>query len=318
MLFCLDADTGETLWRKAIESEYRDQHGSGTRATPTVDEGRVYILGAHGTLLCLDAETGSEIWTEKFDHAPQWGYAGSVLIEGQLAIATAGKSQGALAAFNKKTGEKVWQCGDDPAGYATPYPFTFEGNRYIVGFTGTSVIIADAQDGRLVWRTPWETSYDVNASAPIFHNGHLFVSSGYRTGAGLFKLRRVGDKLAGEQVWKDKVLMNKFQSCILHEGNLYSSDQKALVCVDFLAGKERWRQHRVKHGTLVLANGHLILLTQDGQLQIAKASPAGFEPLTEAQILSGRCWTVPVLHEGRLYARNLERVVCFDLRKNES
>lgn len=315
VLLCLDALTGEVVWQKPIEREYRDTHGAGTRATPTVDGDRVYILGGHGTLLCADAQTGSQVWTRKLEHAPQWGYAGSVLIEGDLAIATAGESQGSLVALNKKTGEEIWRCGDDPAGYATPYPFTFEGQRYIVGFTGVSVIIADARDGRLVWRTPWETSYKVNASAPIFHDGHLFLSSGYRTGAGLFKLRKNGDKLAADPVWKKAVLMNKFQSCILHEGNLYTSDQKALVCAEFLTGNERWRQQRIKHGTLVLADGHLLLLTQEGNLQIGKISPDGFEPTTRAEILTGRCWSVPVLHKGRLYARNLERVVCFDLRQ---
>ena len=109
--------------------------------------------------------------------------------------------------------------------------------------------------------------------------------------------------------------MNKFQSCILHEGKLYSSDQRALVCVDFLTGERQWRVHRLKHGTLVLADGHLLLLTQEGQLKIAPVSPKGFDVRTEAEILTGRCWSVPVLHQGRLYARNMDRLVCYDLKR---
>ena len=86
------------------------------------------------------------------------------------------------------------------------------------------------------------------------------------------------------------------------------------MCAAFLTGEEKWRINRSKHGTLVLAEGNLLLLTQEGQLQIAPASPEGFSPTTRADILSGRCWTVPVLHQGRLYARNLKRVVCFNLK----
>ena len=93
-----------------------------------------------------------------------------------------------------------------------------------------------------------------------------------------------------------------------------ASDQKALVCADFLTGKERWRKPRIKHGTMVLADGNLILLAQDGTLQIAPVSGADFEPTTDIELLDDRCWTVPVLHRGKLFARNLNRAVCYDLK----
>ncbi|UCE60689.1 MAG: PQQ-like beta-propeller repeat protein [Phycisphaerales bacterium] len=315
VLFCLAADTGEVIWQKPIEKAYVEPvGGDGPRATPTLDDGRVYILGALGKLMCFDAYTGKELWKTKFNNMPQWGYSGSVLIEGDLAIASGGKGNGALVAFDKTTGKVAWRCGKDSAGYATPYPMTLEGKRYIVGFTGESVIIGESKTGNLVWREPWVTDWSVNASSPIFHDGHLFISSGYKTGAGLFKMRKDGEKLAGDSIWKSKVLLNKFQSCILHEGKLYTSDQEALVCVDFMTGEEQWRKRRLKHGTVVLAEDNLLLLTESGLLQVAKASPEGFDTISKARILDGRCWTVPMLHRGKLYARNLERAVCFDLK----
>ncbi|MCB9851292.1 MAG: PQQ-binding-like beta-propeller repeat protein [Phycisphaerales bacterium] len=320
VLYCLNASTGAIVWKTAIEKAYRDNFGDGTRATPTVDDGRVYILGGHGRLLCADAKTGDKIWDAQFNNVPQWGYAGSVLIDGDLAITTPGNDQGTLVAFDKVTGEKRWSCGDDPAGYATPYPFTFEGTRYVVGFSGKSVIIAEAKTGKLAWREDWVTDWKVNASSPIYHDGHLFLSSGYSTGCALFRLERNAGKLSGTQVWKSNVLMNKFQSCILYEGALYASDQNGLSCVDFKTGKEHWKVRRLdggsaKHGTLVLADGNLLLLTEDGRLKIAPANTDGFKPVTDAEVLSGKCWTVSVLDGSRLFARNLERVVCLDLSK---
>ncbi len=315
VLFCLEADTGKVVWQRPFDKEYRESHGDGTRATPTVDGGRVYILGALGALVCFEVDTGRQIWAQSFKHPPHWGYAGSVLIEGDLAIATGGESAGALVAFDKATGKQVWKSGDEPAGYSTPYPFTFGQQRYIAAFTAQAAIVAEAKTGRRVLRIPWKTDWDVNASSPIVHDGYLFLSSGYKTGCALFKLRTDGQDLAADPVWQSKVLLNKFQSCILHEGKLYSSDQKALVCVDFLTGHEEWRIHRVKHGTLVLADGHLLLLTQEGKLQIAPVSPEGFSIRADVEILSGRCWSVPVLHRGKLYARNMERLVCLDLKR---
>ena len=320
VIFCLNADSGDVIWQKPIEDQYRDRMGGdGARATPTVDDGRVYIFGALGTLLCLKADGGATIWKKKYGDRPTWGYSGSVLIEGDMAIVSAGKSNGALAAYNKKTGKRLWKCEDDGAGYATPYPFTHDGTRYIVGFVARSAIIAEAGTGRLVTRIAWKTDYDVNAAAPIYHNGHLFLSSGYRTGCALFKLSKAGAKLEAREVWTSKVFMSKFQSPILHEGNLYASDQNALSCADFMTGERRWRKKRLdgetaKHGTLVLADRHLLLLTARGKLHIGKVDPAGFKPISSAEVLSGRCWTVPVLNNGKLYVRNLATVKCFELK----
>jgi outer membrane protein assembly factor BamB len=314
ILYCLDAETGDVLWDKPIEEAYDDSNGSGTRATPTVHDGHVYILGAHGRLLCANAEEGKTVWSRNFNHKPQWGYSGSVLIENNLAIVSAGKDDGALAAFNRTSGDLVWKSGDDAAGYSTPYPFTFDKERYIVGFMADSAIIVRARDGKIVWRLPWKTSWNVNAASPLYHNRHLFLTSGYNTGCALLRLKPDKDVLTSETVWRSKVLLNKFQSCILHEGNLYSCDQNAFKCVDFMTGEERWEKKGLKHGTVILADNHLLILTQEGQLQIGEVSPTDFAPTTAAQVLDGRCWTVPVLHRGRLYARNLERAVCVDLR----
>jgi outer membrane protein assembly factor BamB len=321
VLYCLDATDGKIIWQLPIEKELKDSFGDGTRATPTVDGDRVYLLGGFGRLVCADAATGELRWSKQFNHKPQWGYAASVLVDGDLAVTTAGKDEGALVAFDKKTGAQVWSVGDDVAGYSTPYPFTFEGKRYIVGFTGESVIIVSAADGKLQWSMPWKTDWKVNAAAPIFHDGHLFITSGYSTGCGLYRLSTSADGLRAEEVWRSKVLLNKFQSCLLHEGHLYTSDQRGLHCVEFLTGVQKWEQRRLegtsaKHGTLVLADGHLVYLTEKGQLQIAPVNSTGFKAITRADLLSGKCWTVPVLDDNKLYVRNMTRVACFDLSGN--
>ncbi len=315
VLYCLKADAGEVLWENPFETEFKNEFGDGTRATPTIDDGRVYILGAHGKLLCADAETGKPIWEKQFENKPTWAYSGSVLIEGDMAVVSAGKGDGALAAYEKKTGKLIWKTGDDLVGYATPYPFTFNNKRYIAGFTGTAAVIVEAATGREVWRTPWKTDWDVNAAMPIFHNGHILFTSGYRTGAGVFKLRTDGDKLAADEVWKSKVLLNKFQTPVLFEGKLYTSDQRALKCVDFLTGKQDWSINRIAHGPLLIADGHILLQTESGEFQIGPASPGGFEPTAKFEPVKGRCWSLPILVDGRLYTRSLERVVCVDLRK---
>lgn len=315
VLLALNANDGAIVWEFPIENAYFEaQGGSGTRATPTVRDGKVYILGATGRLACVATADGKLIWEHKFSDHPQWGYSGSVLVDGQLAIVSIGGKQGALIAFDKDTGKQVWKSGTQPVGYSTPYPFSFEGKRYICGFLGESAVIAQADDGKQVWELGWKTDWNVNAATPIFHDGYLFLSSGYDHGATLVKLAKQGDKITHTKVWESKVLLCKFQSAVLLDGHLYCSDDKGLKCVEFLTGNLKWEKKRVEHGTMVIAEGHFFLLTEKGELIIAPATPEKYEPKTTAQILSGRCWTLPVLCNGRIFARDLDRLVCFSLK----
>lgn len=316
---CLNADTGQVIWSTPFEDRFVEDGGmggNGTRSTPTVADGRVYVLGAKGRLVCMDAKDGKEIWSSQFSHIPTWGYSASVLVDNGVAYSGGGKEQGALVAFDAATGKQLWKLGDNGAGYATPYPFDFGGKHIIGAFVADAVLLADAKTGKQLASIPWKTDWDVNAAALVFDKGLLFVSSGYKTGSALFKLGGSGDAITADNAWGkvSKVIMNKFQSSILYKGNLYTSDQKALKCVDFASGNEKWSQRGIKDSTLVLAEDHLILLTEDGELQIAPASDTGFTPTAKAQILQGRCWSVPVIHNGRLYARSLNTIVCIDLK----
>ena len=314
VLFCFNADSGKIIWQKHFEDGYRDrQGGDGTRATPTVHDGRVYIQGGWGRLVCFDSASGKELWIRKFENKPTWGYSSSVLIEGDLAIVVGGDDDGPLVALNKNTGETVWKCGRAPTGYATPYPFTLEGQRYVVGFLGKSIVIADVRTGREVWSMRWETSWYVNASTPIFDGVRLFHSSGYDHGSIVLKPARAGDKLTTETVWQNQSIRAKFQTPVLYEGHLYTSDEVGLKCVEFATGEVKWSKRGTKFGTVVIADGHLFVLSERGKLLIGKATPTGFEPTTDVQVLEGRCWTVPTLYKGRLYARNLEKAVCLKL-----
>lgn len=332
VMFCLDFKNGDVLWKNAYEPEISDPdpHLHGPRATPTVNHGRVYMMGAHGRVICCEADTGRVVWSRQFTHKPGWGYSASVLIEGDLAIVQAGGEDGALCAMDKMTGETKWRCGDAPAAYATPYPFTLSGKRYVVGFMAQSAIVAEAKTGKQVLRFDWPSHSGVNACSPMVHDGYLFLSTGYGYGAGLFRLRATAEGLTSDEIWRSRKIRNKFQSPVLVDGRLYTNDEDALKCVDFMTGKRLWRKRGLKHGALLAADGHLFILTETGKLMLAPASPEGFSPIAEMKLFEGtsyslsqrimrqrqgaRCWTTPVLCRSRLLVRNHVTVKCLDLR----
>ena len=180
-------------------------------------------------------------------------------------------------------------------------------------FASRELVGLIASNGKVIWTLPWKTSYDVNAADPIVTGNTIFISSGYNKGCALLKMG--ADSVS--EIWRNKNMRNHFNSCVLWQGYIYGLDDgsgKELRCLDFKTGQVQWGQTGFGKGSLILADGKLIILSERGKLVTAPASPEGFKELSSAQILSGKCWTSPVLANGRIYARNADgRLVCVDV-----
>lgn len=312
-VFCFDANTGREVWKHSYPSQLDPKYyEGGPSATPTVDANRVYTLSKRGVVHCLDAASGKVIWTKNLmeelkAEMPTWGFASSVLIEGNLAIVNVGA---AGAALDKQTGKVVWSSGTEHAGYSSAVPYTVGGERAVAMAIKQDVVALRAKDGKELWRFPWKTQHDVNAADPIVVGSKVFISSGYNHGGGLF------DVGSGEptKVWENRNMRNQMNSCVLWEGHLYGVDENQLRCLVFETGEVKWTEKAVGKGSLSMADGKLIVLSERGILMVADASPEGFKPISRAQVLSGKCWTTPVLSNGKIYCRNAAGdVVCLDV-----
>jgi outer membrane protein assembly factor BamB len=312
VVYAFEAATGKSLWKHAyaepLEAKYYE---GGPSATPTVDGDRVYTLSKKGKLHCLEAATGKVVWEKNLAaelnaEVPTWGFAGSLLAADGHLYVNVGKYGTAL----DKSGKVLWTTGTEAAGYSTHVPFELAGQRGLAVFAAKVVAAVDPKTGRALWSYPWETSYDVNAADPIFQGDQLFISSGYNRGASL--VRVTGDKV--EKVWENKTMRNHFNSCLLISSHLYGFDEDELKCLEFATGTVKWTQNGLGKGALMAADGKLIVLSEKGELVVAPADPAGFKPAARAQVLGGKCWTTPVLSNGRIYCRNAAgSVVCLDV-----
>jgi outer membrane protein assembly factor BamB len=319
-VFCLDPNTGEILWVHAYPSSLTPHlYEGGPSATPTVADGNVYTFSKEAVAYCLDANDGGVLWESDLvaDYgvrAPTYGFAGSPFVDANLVIYNAGTHGLALHAAD---GTLAWETGTNRAGYSTPVPFDFEQERYVILMSERTFAAVHAQTGEVLWEHPWVTRYSANIPDPIVDSNLVFVSTGYQEGSALFDVATA----QVTELWFQKNMQTWLNSSVLWQGYLYGPNDrgKTLTCVERDTGRIVWTQDGFGNGSVMLADAKLIALSEGGELCIVEASPAGYRELGKGRILTGKCWTVPVLANGRIYARNAAgRLVCAELIPAES
>ncbi len=315
---------GKILWQTPNGPAWTGSH-PGTRGTPTIDGERVYHESPLGQLVCLDAASGSVLWTRNilkdFEAKNiEWALAESVLIDGQRVICCPGGKAASVAALDKVSGKTVWTTPStgDLAGYATPVLADWQGLRMILTMNQRALIGVNADTGELLFRHPHQTSYDVNATAPIFHEGRVFITSGYGSGSEMLRLVVSGNKVALEPVWTSKDLDNHHGGVVLYQGYLYgSSYQGRWVCLEWATGKRMYVARGVGKGSLTVADGMLFTLSESRDMGLVPATPAEHQVASRFKVPSGGSgpsWAYPVVCGGRLYVRHADCLYAYAVR----
>jgi outer membrane protein assembly factor BamB len=264
----------------------------------------------------LKAATGEKVWRHdlldefKAENL-RWGVAFSPLIDGDLIFTNPGGAGGhSLAAFDKRDGKLVWKALDDPAGYSSPVISTAAGVRQVLFFTGKHLVSVSPKDGQLNWQFPWETSYDCNIATPIARGDYVFISSGYDRGCALLGITKAKEgQLQVHPVYQHNRMRNHFSSSVLYKDHLYGFDDATLICMEFRTGQTRWKEKGFQKGSLLVADGHLIILGEKGKLALAAATPEQYREKASFAVSHTKCWVVPVLADGKLYVRDEKALV---------
>jgi outer membrane protein assembly factor BamB len=297
--------------------------GDGPRATPTYFEGRLYALGALGELRCLDAATGRVIWRRNIleeNGAPNlpWGMSAAPLIVDDTVVVLPGGTQGrSVVAYHRLSGEPVWKALDDRQAYTSPMLVTLGGVRQILIVSATRAFGLTPDGGRVLWEYPWPTGMGINAAQPLLlGDDRVFLSASYGQGAAVFEVRRDGDRFTTQAIWENLRMKNKFTSSVLHEGHIYGLDESILACLDAATGELEWKAGRYGYGQLLLAGDHLVVLTEEGEVVLVRATPERHEELARFQAIRDKTWNHPIIVDGRLLVRNLREMAAFDIRRN--
>ena len=332
----LGSKDGKLLWRKVLTGR-EPQHGSpGARCTPTVDGGRLYVTTSDGLIACLST-AGEVVWKKDFEDEwggrmmSGWGFAESVLVDGDVAVCTPGGRDALMVALDKKTGAEVWRCkapdlgdnGNDGAGYASAVISNGAKVKQYVQMTGRGLVGVRASDGRLLWHYNRIANRTANIPDALVSGDHVFCSTGYGAGAALLRLTGDGDGVRAEEVYflNSRTLQNHHGGMVLVDGYVYCGHKHNggdPICIELKTGKVMWGPEKPagrRSGCVTYADGHLIYRYESGEVALVEATPKGYRPRGsfKPEHQERESWAHPVVSGGRLYLREQDKLMCYQL-----
>lgn len=336
----LNVNDGKVLWTKPLTDEPPKHGYEGSRCTPTVDGDRLYVITSNGIIACLKSQDGEVVWQKDFQRGfggkmmSGWGFSESPLVDGDWVLCTPGGQDAMIVALNKMTGEEVWRSavpelgkkGKDGAGYSSIVISNAGGVKQYVQLVGRGLIGVRASDGKFLWGYNLIANPTANIPTPIVNGDFVFTSTGYGDGgAALVKIVGDGDDFKAEEVYYHpaKTLQNHHGGMVLHDGHVYFGSKHNNgfpVCVDFESGKIVWGGETRGPGSgsaaIVYADGNLIFRYQSGEVALVEATPEDYKlkgVFKPEFVGKNPCWAQPVVAGGKLYLRDQDKLMCYDV-----
>lgn len=347
----LDEQTGEVLWTYEWQTSYRMfqvVYAIGPRATPTVDDDRVYFLGATGRLFCFDVETGTVIWEKDYvaDYGASvdvWGMVSSPLVDGDRLITVAGGEPDALVvAFDKRTGDELWRAIEvtSEMGYTQPVIFEAGGVRQLIIWHPMALSSLNPETGEVYWEQPWEVAGSLSVATPVKSGDYLLVSQ-FFSGSLMMRLSR--DRPAATELWRGKsrselpdqteglhalvttpAIMGDYVYGVGSYGELRGLDART--------GQRLWEspdltfQGRWGSAVLVRHRDRYFVSNEEGFLILAQFTPNGYVELDRTRLIeptsdsgtrtphgriAGRManWSHPAYANGHIVHRNDKEII---------
>jgi len=315
---------GKLKWDAKYGPEYDKTH-PGARTITTVCDGLVYVMSALGRLSCFGAADGKPVWSVNvFERAEakeiQWGYAESVLIDGDRVFVTPIGKKAAMMAFDRKTGKPVWASEplDHESSFCSPLMVEHGKKRMIVTLTDKAVVAFAPEEGTILWQHAYQNQRQNHPVTPIYHDGLLYVTSGY--GKGAVGLEIAADGGSVKQVWEQTKQDPAHGQAVWVDGYGYASSHQSIggkwSCVEFKTGRLMWQDAGVGNGgSVIYADGMLYCYSEDGIVGLVRPSAEKCQVVSTFKVPQGdgSHWAHLVVSNGRLFIRHGSVLMCYKI-----
>jgi outer membrane protein assembly factor BamB len=323
-VICYDAATGKERWVHRDAVRFTETiAGPGPRSTPTFDSGKIYALGAAGTLNCLDAVTGRRFWkrdivADSEAKIPTWGFSSSPLVvDGIVTVFAGGPEKRSVLGYHADSGELAWSAGEGKLSYCSLQLAEFDGTRQLLMTSDVGAAAFDPQSGAVLWQHDWPLEGMARCTQPAVVDGSdILIGTGFGNGLRRVQIRREGDKWTAKEAWTTRTMKPYYNDLVIHNGHAYGFDSNIFTCIDLTQkGQGKWKARGYGNGqVLLLADQNLLLiLSETGEVALVEATSDGHKEHCRFQAIEGKTWNHPVLSRGRLFVRNGEEAACYEL-----
>lgn len=328
-VLCVDRKSGKKIWEFVYDAEYKKlDYDKGPRASLTIEDEKVYGLGAMGHAFCLDVKTGQSVWfrdlcKEENCPFPIWGFSASPEIVGEAVLYhVGGGKSGNLIALNPQSGKTVWSVGGDAkAGYAQPILIDIDGVQQLICWGPNKIMGLPMGSGKEFWSIPYEVKYGVSIAKPIYEEGIVLVC-GYWNGSRAIQVSDGGRK--AHVLWSEEEKLRGLMAQPLYrDGVIYLLDRShGLTAFRLKSGEILWRDDhkltaagRNPHASIVWsdhAKGDALSLNAEGELVYLNLNPGGYREYWREQVC-GETWAHPAYAGNQLFTRDDRSLSCWNL-----
>ena len=320
---CYDAKSGKPIWDYSNSSRFFESLGGlGPRATPTLAGGSVYALGAEGFLVRLDAFDGKPVWKVNVREAsgrkepPMWGYSCSPYVDDQVVVVHAGgDGNKGIIAFNVTDGQVAWSAAAGEMSYSSVQKINLLDRSYLCLLSNLGAHLWDPATGKSIYDYDFKHGGYRACQAQVIDGRKLLIPAGMGTGTRLVEFTSGDQGLQAKELWTSKDMKPDYNDILVHDGNIYGFDNGIFACIGEQDGKRKWKGGRYEKGqAFLLADSDLILVVSErGELVLLRATPDQHQELAKIPAMNDKTWNHPVVVGNRLFLRNAQEAVCYEL-----